>query len=111
MCLHLTQLKSLEDAWSNLADVNSSLIEQQDGIMLLWKYITDKVVHVSKKWCKVAKVFAEKPENDGVATHEISAWLESLKKEIEKTSQLVSLVEKRNEQSEQAVISHLRVKI
>ena len=98
VCLHVPLLKSLEDAWSNLYDVNQSLFEQHDGVFLLWKYITDKICHKAKQLQRSSKMYVETQAS--VSDIVISKWFQDLEKSMRKAEQIFVMLENGNETSE-----------
>ena len=83
VCLHNPHIKHLEDAWTNLPEVNKSLSDQQQGVFLLWKYITEKIQHRAKQWYKISKDFMK--TQDSIDTDIILKWFQDLRKCLAKS--------------------------
>ena len=105
VCLHLSQIRTLENSWSDLPNVNSSLVEQQNGINLLWKYITDKIPYKGNLWYKIAKTFTEKIDENDIDEVAVLKWCSEIEKDISKASHLIKLADFNSESTEQAVNS------
>lgn len=103
------QLHALQEAWDQLQEVNTPLSDQHDGIFLLLDYVNKKLVHRANKWYTIGKQMVEQQRGLQISEVTLEAWLNQLSAHMEKSMQMVELLDGKSTTTRNSVMTLFQV--